>query len=257
MAFPSLIDYKRYIEENKPNGKPVPNRSDSPSEKPVLYHDTAGYVKKHVQNASAMMSQIQDNMPLSKISASILNSVSIELLKSERSILASFQGREKPVPYKKDAGMGANPDDFCSVSAPKHALLAVRYKSFLPPFHYEWYSRKAKEKDDAGQYYLDAEFDIITEAAVTEYISKNGPINVPSGLVYLVFRRGIRPGGKMPIDNNNVYTGAITNAISRVLQHGDGWQQMSFVYTAIEDTDGPYLDVILCKKSDITRWIEA
>lgn len=76
MAFPSLIDYKRYIEENKPNGKPVPNRSDSPSEKPVLYHDTAGYVKKHVQNASAMMRQIQDNMPLSKISASILNSVS-------------------------------------------------------------------------------------------------------------------------------------------------------------------------------------
>ena len=46
MAFPSLIDYKRYIEENKPSEKPASNRSDSPSEKPVLYHDTAGYVKK-------------------------------------------------------------------------------------------------------------------------------------------------------------------------------------------------------------------
>ena len=147
MAFPSLIDYKRYTEENKSGSRPASNRSDSLSEQPVLYHDTAGYVKKHIQNASAMMSQIQDDMPLSKISASILNSVSIELLKSERSILASFQGQEKPVPYKKDAGICAIPDDFCSVSAPKHALLAVRYNSFLPPFHYEWYSRKAKEKD--------------------------------------------------------------------------------------------------------------
>lgn len=257
MAFPSLIDYKRYIEENKVTGEPVFNHSDLPSEKPVLYRDTAGYVKKHVQNASVMMSQIPDDMPLDKVSDSMLNSISVELLKAERSILVSFEGREKPVPYKKDAETGVIPDDFCSVSTPEHALLVVRYKTFLPPFHYEWYSRKAKEKDDTGRYFLDAEFDIITEAAVTKYISKNGPVNVPSGLVYLVFRRGIRPGGKMPIDNNNVYTGAITNAISRVLQHGDGWQQMSFVYTAIEDAEGPYLDVILCKKSDITRWIEA
>ena len=50
-------------------------------------------------------------------------------------------------------------------------------------------------------------------------------------------------------------TGAITNAISRVLQHGDGWQLMSFVYTAIEDQQGPYLDVILCQKEDITKWL--
>lgn len=257
MAFPSLIDYKRYIEESKTTGKPVSNHSDLPSKKPVLYRDTVGYVKKHVQNASVMMSQIPDDMPLSKVSDSMLNCISVELLKAERSILMSFEDQEKSVPYKEDAETGAIPDEFCSVSAPEHALLAVRYKSFLPPFHYEWYSRKAKEKDDTGQYYLDAEFDIITEAAVTEYLSKNGPINVPSGLVYLVFRRGIRPNGKMPIDNNNVYTGAITNAISRVLQHGDGWQQMSFVYTAIEDAEGPYLDVILCKKEDITRWIEA
>ena len=59
----------------------------------------------------------------------------------------------------------------------------------------------------------------------------------------------------MPIDSNNVYTGAITNAISRVLQHGDGWQLTSFVYTAIEDQQGPYLDVILCQKEDITKWL--
>ena len=30
---------------------------------------------------------------------------------------------------------------------------------------------------------------------------------------------------------------------------------MSFVYTAIEDQQGPYLDVILCQKEDITKWL--
>lgn len=257
MAFPSLIDYERYIEENGLGNKPTSNHSDVPPEKPVLYHDTAGYVKKHIQNASAMLGTIPDDMPLNKVSESTLSSVSIEILKAERSILTSFNGREKSVPYQKNVEVAAIPKDFCSVSVPAHALLAVHYKTLLPPFHYEWYSRKAKERDDAGRHFLDAEFDIITEAVVTEYISKNGPIKVPSGLVYLIFRRGIRPGRNVPIDNNNVYTGAVTNAISRVLQHGDGWQQMSFVYTAIEDSEGPYLDVILCEKSDITRWIEA
>lgn len=125
----------------------------------------------------------------------------------------------------------------------------------LPPFQHEWYSRKAKAKDAVGQYYLDAEFDYITEAAIKAFIAQNGPINLPSEQLFLVFCRGVSPTKKTPIDSNNVYTGAITNAICRVLQHGDGWDMMSFLYTAIPTESDPYLEVILCSKADLFHWL--
>lgn len=52
-----------------------------------------------------------------------------------------------------------------------------------------------------------------------------------------------------------VDTGAITNAICRVLQHGDGWDMMSFLYTAIPTEYDPYLEVILCSKADLFHWL--
>ena len=136
-------------------------------------------------------------------------------------------------------------------------MISIRFKAFLPPYHYEWYSRKSKEKDGINQYYLDAEFDFLTEAAIKKFMLENGPVTVPSGHLYLIFLRGIAPNSPTVIDNNNVYTGAITNAVSRALWHGDGWQLMSYLYTAKSDPNGPYLDVILCEKCDIMYWLEA
>lgn len=80
-------------------------------------------------------------------------------------------------------------------------------------------------------------------------------INLPSEQLFLVFCRGVSPTKKTPIDSNNVYTGAITNAICRVLQHGDGWDMMSFLYTAIPTEYDPYLEVILCSKADLFHWL--
>ena len=60
------------------------------------------------------------------------------------------------------------------------AFSSSGFLPFLPPFQHEWYSRKAKAKDAVGQYYLDAEFDYITEAAIKAFIAQNGPINLPS-----------------------------------------------------------------------------
>lgn len=257
MAFPLLSDYKRYIEEN---GEPVGVTSKAEQTgnllAPTRYSKSAKYVKDKLKKASDYMEQLPDMQSLrNNTSEDTLNAVSVEILKAERAILTSFEGKERQEPYEKAHKSALIPDDFCQISQPKNGILKIRYSSFLPPFHYEWYSRKARYKNEANQYFLDAEFDYITEAALRKFIAKNGPVSVPPEHLYLVFRRGIVLGGAMPIDSNNVYTGAITNAISRVLQHGDGWQLMSFVYTAIEDQQGPYLDVILCQKEDITKWL--
>lgn len=257
MAFPSLSDYKRYIEENRTNKTAVTDTSKTTRQTPATYQDSAGYVKKRIAKAVEILNAVPDELPLNRVSETPLNAASIELLKAERSILRVFSEPEDPAPYRKIPAKSAIPDDFCAVSTPDHALISIRFKAFLPPYHYEWYSRKSKEKDGINQYYLDAEFDFLTEAAIKKFMLENGPVTVPSGHLYLIFLRGIAPNSPTVIDNNNVYTGAITNAVSRALWHGDGWQLMSYLYTAKSDQNGPYLDVILCEKCDIMYWLEA
>lgn len=257
MAFPSLSDYKRYIEENGANKAAATDTSKATRQTPTTYQDSVGYVKKRICKAAEILNTIPDELPLNRVSETPLNTASIELLKAERSILRAFSEPENPEPYRKTPAESAIPDDFCTVSIPTHALISIRFKAFLPPYHYEWYSRKSKEKDEINQYYLDAEFDFLTEAAIKRFLLENGPVTVPSGHLYLIFLRGISPNSLTVIDNNNVYTGAITNAISRTLWHGDGWQLMSYLYTAKPDPNGPYLDVILCEKCDIMYWLEA
>lgn len=257
MAFPSLSDYKRYIEENGTNKTAVTDTSKMTRQTPAAYQDSAGYVKKRIAKAADILNAVPDELPLNRVSETPLNAASIELLKAERSILRAFSESEDTAPYRKIPAKSAIPDDFCAVSTPDHALISIRFKAFLPPYHYEWYSRKSKEKDGINQYYLDAEFDFLTEAAIKKFMLENGPVTVPSGHLYLIFLRGIALNSPTVIDNNNVYTGAITNAISRALWHGDGWQLMSYLYTAKSDQNGPYLDVILCEKCDIMYWLEA
>lgn len=257
MACPSLNDYKRYIEENGAKKTAVTDTAKAIRQTPDTYQDSAGYVKKRIGKAAEILNAVPDELPLNRVSKSPLNAASIELLKAERSILRAFSEPENPEPYRKVPIRSAIPDDFCTVSIPAHALISIRFKAFLPPYHYEWYSRKAKEKDEMNQYFLDAEFDFLTEAAIKKFILENGPVEVPPGRLYLVFLCGIAPNSPNVVDSNNVYTGAITNAVSRTLWHGDGWQLMSYLYTAKYDRNGPYLDVILCKKCDIMYWLEA
>lgn len=45
MAFPSLSDYKRYIEENGTNKAAVTDTSKTTRQTPATYQDSAGYVK--------------------------------------------------------------------------------------------------------------------------------------------------------------------------------------------------------------------
>ena len=45
MAFPSLSDYKRYIEENRTNKTAVTDTSKTTRQTPATYQDSAGYVK--------------------------------------------------------------------------------------------------------------------------------------------------------------------------------------------------------------------
>lgn len=189
------------------------------------------------------------------MSVSTLNDVSANLLKAEKSILNSFEGKESLNAYPKVNTTSLIPDDICSVFRPESAIIEVRFPSFLPPYRYEWYSRQAKTKGCGDQYFLDAEFDFITEAAIRNNLRTLGPIRIPDEQLFLVFRRGAKKYLNIPIDNNNVYTGAITNIICRVLKHGDRWNAMSFVYTVFPTEEKPYLSVILCRKIDLWKWI--
>lgn len=255
MAFPSLNDYKRYIDKNDSKRSASDAASETEYQAPVLYNASTKFVKSKLQKAADALKSIPDDVPLKKLPDSVRNDVSIEILKAERSILVSFENDEAPAPYRQKNIATSIPSDFCAVSIPQNGFLKLRFSSFLPPFQHEWYSRKAKAKDVVGQYYLDAEFDYITEAAIKAFIAQNGPINVPSEQLFLVFCRGVSPMKMTPIDSNNVYTGAITNAVCRALQHGDGWDMLSFLYTAIPTESDPYLDVILCSKADLFHWL--
>lgn len=255
MAFPSLNDYKRRIDKNDVKRNAGDDTPEAEYQVPVLYNASTKFVKSKLQKAVDALKSVPDDVPLKKLPDSIRNDVSIEILKAERSILVSFESDEAPAPYQQKNIATSIPNDFCMVSIPQNGFLKLRFSSFLPPFQHEWYSRKAKAKDAVGQYYLDAEFDYITEAAIKAFIAQNGPINLPSEQLFLVFCRGVSPTKKTPIDSNNVYTGAITNAICRVLQHGDGWDMMSFLYTAIPTESDPYLEVILCSKADLFHWL--
>lgn len=255
MAFPSLNDYKRCIDKNDVKRNAGDDAPEAEYQTPVLYNASTKFVKSKLQKAVDALKSVPDDVSLKKLPGSIRNDVSIEILKAERSILVSFESDEAPAPYQRKNIETSIPNDFCMVSIPQNGFLKLRFSSFLPPFQHEWYSRKAKVKDAVGQYYLDAEFDYITEAAIKAFIAQNGPINLPSEQLFLVFCRGVSPTKKTPIDSNNVYTGAITNAICRVLQHGDGWDMMSFLYTAIPTESDPYLEVILCSKTDLFHWL--
>ena len=59
------------------------------------------------------------------------------------------------------------------------------------------------------------------------------------------------------VDNNNVETGEITNAICKVTGRNDGYRNMSFVYTAVEDETGPFVAVILCQEQELHHWVPA
>ena len=52
MAFPSLSDYKRYIEENGTNRTAVTDTSKTTRQTPATYQDSAGYVKKRIGKAA-------------------------------------------------------------------------------------------------------------------------------------------------------------------------------------------------------------
>lgn len=145
MAFPSLSDYKRYIEENRTNKTAVTDTSKTTRQTPATYQDSAGYVKKRIAKAAEILNAVPDELPLNRVSETPLNAASIELLKAERSILRAFSEPKDPAPYRKTPAKSAIPDDFCAVSTPDHALISIRFKAFLPPYHYEWYSRKSND----------------------------------------------------------------------------------------------------------------
>ena len=75
MAFPSLSDYKRYIEENGTNKTAVTDTSKATRQAPATYQDSAGYVKKRIAKAA----EILNGKAPSDIEISTLSDMSITI----------------------------------------------------------------------------------------------------------------------------------------------------------------------------------
>lgn len=92
-------------------------------------------------------------------------------------------------------------------------------------------------------------------------VYQNGCFPASNGRDFLVFKRHIPPRPEAEravfVDNNNVETGEITNAICKVTGRNDGYRNMSFVYTAVEDETGPFVEVILCQEQEVYHWVSA
>lgn len=136
MAFPSLNDYKRRIDKNDVKRNAGDDAPEAEYQAPVLYNASTKFVKSKLQKAVDALKSVPDDVPLKKLPDSIRNDVSIEILKAERSILASFESDEAPAPYQQKNIATSIPNDFCMVSIPQNGFLKLRFSSFLPPFQH-------------------------------------------------------------------------------------------------------------------------
>ena len=102
MAFPSLSDYKRYIDKSNSKHSISDDVPEAEYQAPILYNASTKFVKSKLQKAVDALKSVPDDVPLKKLTDSVRNEVSIEILKAERSILVSFEDNEAPVPYQRN-----------------------------------------------------------------------------------------------------------------------------------------------------------
>ncbi len=132
MAFPSLSDYKRYIDKSNSKHSISDDVPETEYQAPALYNASTKFVKSKLQKAVDALKSVPDDVPLKKLPDSIRNEVSIEILKAERSILVSFEDNEAPAPYQRNNIATTIPSDFCAVSIPQNSFLKLR---FFPSCH--------------------------------------------------------------------------------------------------------------------------
>ena len=145
-------------------------------------------------------------------------------------------------------------DEFWGSGEKNLFKVAVLYTAFMREQALQrLYERHAKE--------LLGKLPYVEEHALLADVYQNGCFPASNGRDFLVFKRHIPPRPEAEravfVDNNNVETGEITNAICKVTGRNDGYRNMSFVYTAVEDETGPFVEVILCQEQEVYHWVSA
>lgn len=221
------------------------------------YH-TAGDVAKKLENALKTMEKTRRNAPLSAVCETHLYAVSDAILRAEKMIRHECARRAGPPDGYVYSGKPLQiPPDICRVTRPAHAVLTVELPGVLPGEKGEWYSvGKLQRNPSALQ--MHREIGRLVMDALLADIQKNGVFEKPKGHCFLVFRRHLpsRPGAmKAPcVDNNNVETGEVTNAICKAVGTTDGHQNMGFVYLSAPDEER-FVEAILCEDAELTYWL--
>lgn len=240
--------------EQEVPANPVPGR-------PVASAHTVGDIVRKVESAIKKLRKWMPGTPLSCVCDADLNAVSDTLLRTEAIIRQEFSRRAgPPMGYVFPKKPLQIPSDICGVARPEHAILAVTLPEILPGERSAWYSSGRQKTCDSA---LRARLEVgrLVMDALLADVYRNGCFPASDGRDFLVFKRHIPPRPETEravfVDNNNVETGEITNAICRVTGRNDGYRNMSFVYTAVEDETGPFVEVILCQEQEVYHWVSA
>ena len=217
---------------------------------------TTTFLKKKLTEASRLAAQMPDDWPLSQIDKARCNEISVNILRAEKALRFAFPEDMRP---EQPARSGLSiPNDVCRVDRPQNAVISVTLPIVLPCGRSEWYSAGYRKKHQSEARMLDSELEQIVTAQLRNDIAVNGDIDVQNATLFLGFRRHIpaclNTAKVMFVDNNNVETGAITNAISRALGKGDGYHNMSFVYTAVP-SEKRKIEAVLCGYEDLFHWV--
>ena len=225
--------------------------------------NTVDDLLRKLENAQKRMRKAREkagkNVPLSDICETDLYSVSDAVLRVEGMIRREFARRAGPaVGYTFSHCPIRIPADICCITRPKHAVLSVALPVILPGEKSEWYSA-GRLKASPSALLMRRELGNLVMDALLADIHVNGAFDVPDERCFLVFRRHIsdRPDTLRStyVDNNNIETGEVTNAICRVVGKGDGYRDMGFLYLSVTDKNRTFVEAILCKEMDLAYWI--
>lgn len=222
---------------------------------------TVGNITEKLEAAIQKLKKRAPDTPLSRVYDTDLNAISDTLLRTEAIIRQEFSRRAgPPMGYVFPEKPLQIPQDICAITRPEHAILTVVLPEILPGERSAWYSSgRQKTYDSALRIRLEVGR-LVMDALLAD-VYQNGCFPASNGRDFLVFKRHIpsRPEAERAVfvDNNNVETGEITNAICRVTGRSDGCQNMSFVYTTVTDETGPFVEVILCQEQDLYHWVSA
>lgn len=246
---------------------------DNPAVKPGItqtncftFEESTAYVQENLRKALSAAEKLPQNCSVFDILEDYLLEISVYALRADMALRKPFEYipaedypriAQQTLQRTKDS-FSALTDNICTTSRPEHALFSVRLPAFLPGSRGEWYSVRRKRQSGAYSSIVDKELYRVTKNAIKADIGKYGPVDIPSGTVFLVFRRHlpptVRPGRVAYVDNDNVEARVVANAICETLGKGDNFTSMGFLYLAVPTEDTPYVEVILCEASDIRFW---